>query len=305
MKPLLIVVTGPTGSGKTDLAIELARHFSTEIVSADSRQVYRHIPVGTAAPTAAQLAAAPHHLVGFLELDQYYSAARFAEDATAILSRIWSAAPSKPAIVCGGSMLYIDALVKGLDELPTVSDTVRSEVLAAYQAGGAEAIIAMLRRLDPDYLAGADLCNHKRLIHAAEVSAEAGAPYSSLLGKAPKERAFRPITMMIDRPRQELFDRINARVDAMIAAGLEEEARRVYPLRRFNSLNTVGFKEMFAMFDGTMPREVAIPRIAKNTRVYAKKQLTWLQRDPSVVRLDASRPLLPQALDHINAMIES
>lgn len=304
MKPLLIVVTGPTGSGKTDLAIELARHFSTEIVSADSRQVYRHIPVGTAAPTAAQLAAAPHHLVGFLELDQYYSAARFADDATAILRRIWSAAP-RPAIVCGGSMLYIDALVKGLDELPTVSEAVRSRVLAAYQAGGAEAIIGMLRELDPDYLAAADLCNLKRLIHAAEVSAEAGVPYSSLLGKAPKERDFRTITMMIDRPRAELFARINARVDAMIAAGLEEEARRVYHLRRFNSLNTVGFKEMFAMFDGTMPRDIAIPRIAKNTRVYAKKQLTWLQRNPGVIRLDASRPLLPQALDHINAMIES
>lgn len=304
MKPLLIVVTGPTGSGKTDLAIELARHFSTEIVSADSRQVYRHIPVGTAAPTAAQLAAAPHHLVGFLELDQYYSAARFADDATAILRRIWSAAP-RPAIVCGGSMLYIDALVKGLDELPTVSEAVRSRVLAAYQAGGAKAIIAMLRELDPDYLAVADRCNHKRLIHAAEVSAEAGVPYSSLLGKTPKERDFRTVTMMIDRPRAELFARINARVDAMMAAGLEEEARSVYHLRRFNSLNTVGFKEMFAMFDGTMPRDIAIPRIAKNTRVYAKKQLTWLQRNPGVIRLDASRPLLPQALDHINAMIES
>lgn len=283
-RPLLIVVTGPTGSGKTDLAIDLARHFGTEIISADSRQVFRHIPIGTAAPTAAQLAAVPHHLVGFLELDQYYSAARFAEDAERILSNLWQR--TDKAIVCGGSMLYIDALTKGLDELPTVSDAVRSRVLALYAEGGAEAVSALLAELDPLYLERADPANHKRLIHAAEVSIEAGVPYSSLLGRARSSRPFDVVTLMIDRPRQELFSRINARVDAMMAAGWEEEARRVYPLRHLNSLNTVGYKELFAMFDGSMPRHIAIPRIAKNTRVYAKKQLTWLKRDPEVIRLD-------------------
>ncbi len=299
-KPLLIVVTGPTGSGKTDLAIEIARHFSTEIVSADSRQIYRDIPVGTAAPTPSQLAAVPHRLVGFLDLDHYYSAARFADDAMAELTRIWQT--REVAVVCGGSMLYIDALVNGLDELPTVSPEVRSRVIDLYTRGGIEDVMKLLNDLDPEYLGRADLNNHKRLIHAAEVSIEAGRPYSSLLGETKTERPFRTIKLAIDYPREQLFARINARVDAMMQAGWEEEARRVYPFRHLNSLNTVGFKELFAMFDGTMPREIAIPRIAKNTRVYAKKQLTWLKRDPSVIRLDPSQPLLAQALHHINTL---
>lgn len=292
--PLLVVVTGPTGSGKTDLAIDLARRLDTEIVSADSRQVFRHIPIGTAQPTAAQLAAVPHHLVGFLELDQYYSAATFADDALSALRGIWSR--SEAAVVCGGSMLYVDALTKGLDSLPTVAPEVRAHVLGIYTDGGIEAITELLRRVDPDYLDKADPANHKRLIHAAEVSLQAGAPYTSLLGRAKPPEGFRTVTVAIDHPRDVLFDRINARVDAMIAAGWEDEARSVYHLRHLNSLNTVGYKELFAMMDGTMPRRTALPRIAKNTRVYAKKQLTWLRRDPTVNWLDPSLPLLDQTL---------
>lgn len=293
--PLLIVVTGPTGSGKTDLAIQLADRLGCDIISADSRQLYRDIPIGTAAPTPEQLAAVRHHFVGTLALDDYYSASRFEEDVLALLPDLFRRSGGY-AVMCGGSMMYVDAVVNGMDELPTVSDEVRRRTVELYEREGVEGIRAVLRNLDPDYLAIADPANHKRLIHAVEISIEAGVPYSSLRTGVKRERPFRVVKMMIDYDRDALFDRINRRVDAMIEQGLEDEARRVYPLRRLNSLNTVGYKEMFAYFDGIMPYDVAVPRIAKNTRVYAKKQLTWLRRDPSVVRLDPSRPLLDQAL---------
>ncbi len=298
-KPLLIVVTGPTGSGKTDLSIQLADRLGCEIISADSRQLYRGIPIGTATPTPEQLAAVPHHFVGTLDLGDYYSASRFEEDVLGLLPELFSRSGGY-AVMCGGSMMYIDAVVDGMDELPTVSDEVRQSTMELYRREGIEGIRAMLRNVDPGYLAEADPANHKRLVHAVEVSIEAGVPYSSLRTGVKKERPFRVLKMMIDYPREELFDRINRRVDAMVEAGLEEEARRVYPLRHLNSLNTVGYKEMFAYFEGEMPYETAVARIAKNTRVYAKKQLTWLRRDPSVVRLDPSRSLLDQALQAID-----
>lgn len=294
-KPLLAVVTGPTGSGKTALAIELAQKLGCDIISADSRQLYRDIPIGTAAPTPEELAAVTHHFVGTLALDEYYSAARYEDDVMQLLPRLLQR--DGCAVMCGGSMMYVDAVCRGIDELPTVSDEVRASTLALYEREGIEGLRATLRNLDPAYLAEADLSNHRRLIHAIEISIEAGAPYSSLRKGAMKERPFRTVKMMIDHPREELFRRINGRVDRMMAEGLEEEARRVYPLRHLNSLNTVGFKEMFAWFDGTMDRDTAVARIGKNTRVYAKKQLTWLKRDTGVARLDPSAPLLPQALE--------
>ncbi|MBD5285281.1 MAG: tRNA (adenosine(37)-N6)-dimethylallyltransferase MiaA [Bacteroides sp.] len=282
-RPTLIIVTGPTGSGKTDLSIQLARQLGCEIISADSRQLFRDIPIGTAAPTQEQLAAARHHFVGTLGLDEYYSAARYEEDVMKLLPQLW--AKNDKAIMCGGSMMYIDAVTRGIDELPTVSDTVRAHVMQLYQDEGIEGIRLMLRNLDPDYLAEADPSNHRRLIHAIEICLEAGAPYSSLRTGAVKHRDFNIITMMIDYPREQLFDRINRRVEAMMEQGLEQEARKVYHLRHLNSLNTVGYKEMFAWFDGTMDRDTAVARMAKNTRVYAKKQLTWLKRNPDVIRL--------------------
>lgn len=282
-RPTLIIVTGPTGSGKTDLSIKLARHLGCEIISADSRQLFRDIPIGTAAPTPEQLNEVKHHFVGTLSLDEYYSAARYEEDVLKLLDKLWQ--KNDKAIMCGGSMMYIDAVTKGIDELPTVSNQVRDHVMKLYQDEGIEGIRQILRNLDPEYLASADPSNHRRLIHAIEICLESGVPYSSLRTGTVKERPFNIITMMIDYPREELFDRINRRVDEMIANGLEEEARKVYHLRHLNSLNTVGYKEMFAWFDGTMDRDTAIARIAKNTRVYAKKQLTWLKRNPDVIRL--------------------
>lgn len=276
----LIVITGPTGSGKTSLAIGLARRLNGEIICADSRQIYRGIPIGTAAPTPDELNAAPHHLTAFLDLDQYYSAARFEQDVLALLPDIW--ARGREAILCGGSMMYVDAVTNGIDPLPTISDEIRQAALKIFTDGGIETLRETLRKLDPDYYSQVDLNNHKRLIHAIEITMQAGVPYSSLRSGTSKQRPFDIVKMAIDFPRQQLFDRINARVDAMIQAGLIDEARNVYHLRHLNSLNTVGYKELFAAFDGTMPLDIAIPRIAKNTRVYAKKQLTWLRRDPSI-----------------------
>ena len=239
-----------------------------------------------------------HHLVGVLDLHDYYSAARFEEDALAILDRIWQ--KSDYAVMCGGSMMYIDAITKGIDQLPTISQEIRDYCLELYEKGGLPALHERLRQLDPAYLAVADLSNHRRLVHAIEICLQAGVPYSSLRTGQAKSRPFRTVKLAINHDRQSLFDRINRRVGLMIAEGLEEEARKVYPLRHLNSLNTVGYKELFAMMDGIMDRETAIARIAKNTRVYAKKQLLWLSKDPDVKLLDPAEPLLPQALRFIN-----
>lgn len=275
-KNKLIVITGPTGSGKTDLAISMAEKIGCDIISADSRQIYRGIPIGTAAPTPEQLARVRHHFVGMLDLDQQYSAARFEADVMSLLPELWRKNPVQ--IMCGGSMMYIDAVCFGIDDLPTISDQVRQQVKEAYEAGGLEYIRQWLKQLDPAGYEKVDPMNPRRNIHAVEISLQAGVPASTLLTGQRKERPFEIETHCIELPREVLFDRINSRVDAMVAAGLEEEARSVYHLRHLNSLNTVGYKEMFAYFDGTMDRDTAIARIAKNTRVYAKKQITWMKR---------------------------
>lgn len=289
MAKTLIVITGPTGVGKTGKAIELAQSLGTEIVSADSRQLYRDIPIGTAAPTAEELAMVKHHFVGILGLEEYYSAAQFEVDALEVIKRIF--AERDYAVMCGGSMLYVDAICRGIDDIPTISDEVRSRVAEMVANCSAEELRETLRSLDPAYHAIVDLNNTKRVAHAIEICLQAGVPYSTLRTGKAKPRDFEIVKIALNLPREELFDRINRRVDAMVEQGLEEEARRVYPMRHLNSLNTVGFKEMFAYFDGTMERGVAIERIKKNTRVYAKKQLTWFQRDTTVRWLHPSAPL--------------
>lgn len=302
----LVIVTGATASGKTALAVELAQALSTEIISADSRQLYRDLTVGTAPPSADQLAAVPHHFVGTLALDQYYSAAQFEEDVMQTLPGIFSRCGSR-AVMAGGSMMYIDAVCRGIDALPTVSEPNRRAAYAILDTEGLDGVIARLQQLDPEFLRTTpDLKNHKRLVHALEVTMQAGRPYSSLITGQTRQRPFRILKFAIDMPREELFDRINRRVEAMMEAGLLDEARRVYPLRHakaghpvLNALNTVGYKELFACFDGEMDLATAVARIQKNTRVYAKKQLTWLRRDPSVIWLPTSGPLLPAILSRL------
>lgn len=296
--PTLIVITGPTGSGKTSLAIALARRLGCHILSADSRQIYRGIPIGTASPTHEQLKAVPHHFVSILDLDQYYSAAQYEADVMQFLPELWR--DNDYAIMCGGSMMYIDAVTRGIDELPTVSENVRRQAYGIYEREGIEAIRQHLERLDPDYLQQADPSNHKRLIHALEISMEAGRPYSSMLTGEVKKRPFRILQYALEYPRQQLFDRINSRVDDMIRSGLEDEARSVSHLRHLNSLNTVGYKEMFAYFDGIMDRSTAIERIKKNTRVYAKKQMTWLKRRPEIRLLSAETDPLATILSYLH-----
>lgn len=288
MQPTLIVVTGATASGKTALAVDLARELNTEIISADSRQLYRDIPIATAQPSPRELAAAKHHLVATLGLEEYYSASRFEQDALRILSDIWR--HSQYAIVCGGSMLYVDALVRGIDELPTISDAIRSRALALYHEGGLEAVGHELERLDPIHWERVDRKNPKRVIHALEVCWQAGRPYSSLVTGRAVERPWHTVAMHIDWPREQLFDRINRRVEQMAASGLLDEARATYPRRGLNALNTVGLKELYDYFDGRFATlDEALARMAKNTRVFAKKQLTWMKR-PGAIPVTALPP---------------
>ncbi len=277
----LIVITGPTASGKTSVAVELAKKLGCDVISADSRQIFRQIPIGTAAPTPDEMQGVTHHFVACKNLDEYYSAAAFESDVLALLPGLWQT--NDYAILCGGSMMYVDAVVNGIDDLPDISPAIREHAASIYRDGGIDAIRAELLRLDPDYYNQVDLNNHKRLVHAVEICLQAGRPYSTLRTGQRKTRDFRILKFAIDIDRPTLFDRINRRVELMIEQGLEEEARRVYPLRHLNALNTVGYKEMFAMFDGIMDRPTAIARLQKNTRVYAKKQMTWLHRDPDVI----------------------
>ncbi|MBR1803340.1 MAG: tRNA (adenosine(37)-N6)-dimethylallyltransferase MiaA [Muribaculaceae bacterium] len=276
----LIVITGPTGVGKTAAAIAVAQQLHCHIVNADSRQVYRDIPIGTAAPTASELAQVPHHLVGFKSLDEPYSASQFEHDVLQLLPQLWQ--DCDYAVMCGGSMMYVDAVCNGIDDLPDIAPALREAVLEQYHRQGLESVLADLERLDPDYYAQVDKKNPRRVIHAVEICRQAGVPYSSLRKGVKKLRPFRIVKLALNMDRPALFSRINRRVDAMMEAGLLDEARRVYPLRHLNALNTVGYKELFAHFDGFMPLDVARERIKKNTRVYAKKQLTWLARDPDV-----------------------
>ena len=285
---LLFVLLGPTGVGKTDLSLRLAEHYGCPIINADSRQLYRDLPIGTAAPTAEQQARVKHYFVGTLGLDAYYSAAQFESEALAVLRREYET--HEVMIVSGGSMLYIDALCHGIDDIPTISSEVREELQQRLADAGPDALLAELRLIDPEYYGRCDLRNTKRVVHALEVYYQSGRPFSSFLtgrdygrvNPALEALGVKVIKIGLNRPREELFARINKRVEQMLSDGLLDECRRVLPFRAENSLNTVGYKEMFQVLDGTWDLPFATARMQKNTRVYAKKQQTWFQRDPYV-----------------------
>ena len=287
----LIVITGPTGIGKSATAIDLAQRLSTEIISADSRQVYKGIPIITAAPTEEERSIVPHHLVDFLELDEYYSASLFEQQALSLLDHIFRR--SDYAVVCGGSMMYVDALCNGIDELPTIPDNIRQQLMQEHADNGSDWLLQRLEQLDPVYYNQVDRQNTKRVFHAVEICLASGKPYSSLRTGTRQSRPFRIIKTALTADRQLIFDRINLRVEKMLEMGMLNEARSVYHLRHLNSLNTVGFKEMFRYIDGEWDLPTAIARMQKNTRVYAKKQMTWYQRDPLIHWIDASAQATP------------
>ena len=276
----LIVLLGPTGVGKTDLSIELAKHYRTSVISCDSRQIYKEMYIGTAVPEREQLEAVPHFFIQTVSVRDYFNCWEFEQQALAKIRELFETADV--VIMAGGSMMYIDAVCKGIDEMPTIDDEVRVSVKEMFERDGIEALRLLLKKLDPEWYSQVDLKNAKRIMHALEVCLMTGKPYSSFLTRSVKKREFDIVKIGLNREREELFDRINHRVDLMVEAGMEEEARALYPLRHLNALNTVGYKEWFDYFDGKFDREEAIRLIKRNTRRYAKKQLTWYRNDPDI-----------------------
>lgn len=283
----LLVILGPTGVGKTELSLQIAEHFGSPIISADSRQIYRDIPICTAAATPTQQARVRHYFVGTHALDEKFSAAQFEIETMALLERLFTELDT--VVMTGGSMMYIDAVVKGIDDMPDVDPYIRASVREQYEISGLEPLLAQLRLLDPDYYARVDKRNTQRVIHGVEMCLSTGRPFSSFHTGARKERSFRIVQIGLQRERQELYGRIDKRVQQMLDDGLEAEARRVFPMRHLNSLNTVGMKEMFMYFEGQYTLEQAQERICHNTHIYSKKQMTWFKRDKEIHWFDPSQ----------------
>lgn len=283
----LLVILGPTGVGKTELSLQIAEHFGSPIISADSRQIYRDIPICTAAATPAQQARVRHYFVGTHALDEKFSAAQFEIETMSLLERLFTELDT--VVMTGGSMMYIDAVVKGIDDMPDVDPYIRASVREQYEISGLEPLLAQLRLLDPDYYARVDKRNTQRVIHGVEMCLSTGRPFSSFHTGARKERSFRIVQIGLQRERQELYGRIDKRVQQMLDDGLEAEARRVFPMRHLNSLNTVGMKEMFMYFEGQYTLEQAQERICHNTHIYSKKQMTWFKRDKEIHWFDPSQ----------------
>lgn len=271
----LIVVTGPTGVGKTEATLRLAEHFDVPVINADSRQIFSEIPIGTAAPTAAQQARVRHYFVGNHHLDDYYSASLFEEDVLKLINE----SSSKVSLLSGGSMMYIDAVCKGIDDIPTIRPEVRQEMMQLLESEGLEKMCELLHEWDPEHWAVVDRNNPRRVIHALEICKQTGRTYTSFRSNTIKERPFNIIKIGLNRDRDTLYQRINQRVLQMIDDGMIEEAQCVYPKRTLNSLNTVGYKELFEYLDGLTTLDEAIFKIQSNTRRYARKQLTWYKRD--------------------------
>lgn len=280
MKNTLVVVLGTTGVGKTDTSIELARHFQTEIISADSRQFYKEMKIGTAIPSETQLNTVKHHFIRFLKVNEYYSSSLFERDVLKLLPGIFSW--NRLAIMAGGSGMYIDAVCSGIDDIPDTDPEVREKYTRIYAEEGIESLRSALKILDPAHYMKVDLKNHKRIIRALEICETSGRPYSSFLTKSAVKRAFGIILIGLTRDREELYERINSRVDEMIRQGLEDEARSLYDFRNLNALNTVGYREFFEYFDGKITRDNAIELIKRNSRRYAKRQITWWGKDKDI-----------------------
>jgi tRNA dimethylallyltransferase len=286
MKNTLIVLPGPTGVGKTGFSVELASRLGCDIISCDSRQFYREMKIGTAAPSDEQLSRVTHHFVGFLSVTDYYSVSLFERDVLALLPKLFESNPV--VIMTGGSMLYMDAICRGMDNIPDTDPAVRQRYLEMYQREGIAGLRMELRMVDPDYYGKVDLHNPRRILRALEITASTGKPYSSFLTATVRERDFRMIRAGLNRERGELYHRIDMRVNSMISAGLEEEARSLLIYRGLNALNTVGYRELFRWFDGEISRDEAIILIRRNTRRYARKQLTWWNREGDINWFDAS-----------------
>ena len=290
MMNTLLVLLGPTGVGKTEWSIRIASALNCSIVSADSRQIYRGMRIATAAPTSEQQEQIPHYFVGTLSPETYYSASNYEQDVISLLNELFAVQPV--VILSGGSMMYIDALCKGMDELPTVDETLRRELQELYQREGLDPIRRQLKILDPLFYDQVDLKNPKRVIHALEICLMSGRPYSAMRTRPEKKRAFRIVKIGFTRDRNELYNRINHRVDAMVEEGIVEEARGFYPQRHLNALNTVGYKELFQYFDGEWTLVQAIDKIKQHSRNYARKQLTCFNKDQEIhwINLSESEP---------------
>lgn len=276
----LVVILGPTGVGKTDLSIEIAKHFGTSIISCDSRQIYREMRIGTAVPDKEQLEAVPHYFIQTVSVMDYYNSWKYETEALEKIRELFE--KNDVVVMCGGSMLYMDAVCKGIDDIPSIPSGLRKMLTEIYEKEGPESVRAMLKELDPVFYGQVDLNNGKRVLHAVEVCLAAGVPYSSLRTDSPKKREFSIVRIGLNREREELYRRIDRRVDLMMEDGLEDEALALLPLRHLNALNTVGYKELFDYFDGGIDRMEAVRLIKRNSRRYARKQLSWFRRDGDI-----------------------
>lgn len=280
MEKTLVVIVGPTGVGKTEVSVGVAKRYGTGVVSCDSRQIYREMRIGTAVPSEEELAEVPHYFVQTRSVREYYNSWQYETEALECIGGLFEG--RDVVVMAGGSMLYVDAVCKGIDDIPTIAPELRRELTEVYEREGLERIRGMLRELDPVFYGEVDLNNAKRVLHAVEVCRMAGVPYSSLRTHTRKERGFRIVRVGLDREREELYGRIDRRVDAMLEEGLEEEARGLFPLRGLNALNTVGYKEFFDYFEGRTDYAEAVRLIKRNTRRYARKQLSWFRRDEDI-----------------------
>ncbi len=312
----LIVITGPTGVGKTELCLQIAEHYGIDIINADSRQIFAEIPIGTAAPTAEQMQRVRHYFVGTHHIGDYYSASNYEQDVLELLGEIEgqrskvkgeSVNTQKPtpdtqypiALLTGGSMMYIDAVCNGIDDIPTIRDDIRNEMKRRLEEEGLDALLEELSRLDPEHYAIVDRKNPRRILHALEICHQTGRTYASFRTGEKRKRPFNIIKIGLNRDRDELYERINMRVLDMMEQGLELEARAMLPHRELNALNTVGYKEMFQYFDGAIPLEEAIRQIQSNSRRYARKQLTWYKRDAEIMWFN------PENVNEITNYIDS